>query len=83
MDFRKWAKGGHDFFHRLWRDGDAASAGVSLQHLTKISDKKFDMPPWMHIYLSCQKLTQTRLNEFEKEHKRKYTLVVAEILNVK
>ena len=83
MDFRKWTKGSLDFFLRLWRDGDASEAGVSLQHLTKLSDRKFDMPPWKHVALSCKKLTQKRLNEYEKEHKKKYTLVNVEIIRIK
>lgn len=74
IDFysRKWSKETHDYFHKLWKNGDAAEAGVTLIPTIRITtDQPYDVP-WKDVVYGYTDLSETALERFNSVHKRNY-----------
>lgn len=70
---RKWSKDTHDFFHKLWKNGDAAEAGVSLLPVIRITteSKGFDVT-WRDVVFGCTELNEKSIERFSQQHNRNY-----------
>ncbi|XP_055294813.1 D-aspartate oxidase-like [Sitodiplosis mosellana] len=68
-----WSKDTHNYFHKLWKDGVAEEAGVSLLPVTRMTteDQSYDVP-WKDVVFGCTDMTKETLERLSAEHKRKY-----------
>lgn len=72
-NFSTWSKYTHDFFHKLWKDGHAAEAGVSLLPALRITteDVPYDVP-WKDVVFGCTDVNKETLARLSAQHKRNY-----------
>lgn len=75
MDFyyRKWSKDTHDYFHKLWKEGNATEAGVSLLPVIRITTESqpYDVL-WKKVVFGCTDMTKKTLERLSAEHNRNY-----------
>lgn len=71
--YRKWSKDTHDYFHKLWKNGYAAEAGVTLIPAIRITtdDQPYDVP-WKDVVYGCVDMSKTVLERLSSVHKRNY-----------
>lgn len=70
---RKWSKGTHDFFHKLWKSRDASKAGVCLIPDIELTAEPNGLDiPWKHIVFGCIDFDAKAIERFSKQHKQNY-----------
>lgn len=71
--FRKWSKDTHDFFLKLWQNGDALEAGVCLLPVVQMTIESGGVQvPWRNIVFGCTDLDAKAIERYGKEHKLNY-----------
>ena len=71
----QWSKIAHDFFHELWRKGEAEEAGISIIPTYRLTSDPMGQqdPAWKDVVFGFNKLTQKQIKKLSKEHSRNYT----------
>lgn len=71
--FSTWSKDTHDYFHKLWKDGEAAEAGVSLLPVIRMTteDVPYDVP-WKDVVFGCTDVSKETLARISAQQKRNY-----------
>nr|XP_022907874.1 D-aspartate oxidase-like [Onthophagus taurus] len=69
----KWAKETQDFFWKLWKDGYALDAGISLQPVVNLLCDDTSIPKWSTIAIGCNEIKGKELERFKNDHKIPYT----------
>lgn len=71
--FSKWSKHTHDYFQKLWQNGDAIEAGVSLLPVIQLTTESGGInAPWRHIVFGCTDLDAKAIEQYGQMHKRNY-----------
>lgn len=66
----KWAKDSQDYFHKLWKTGLAAEAGVSLIPMIHLSKEQDDLvPEWKSITYGGHAMTKGHLQHYGRQYK--------------
>lgn len=71
---RKWSKATHEYFHYVWKSGNAVKAGISLIssiRVTKSNDAD-SLFFWTDIVFGARKLTNQQLNELNHKQKTNF-----------
>lgn len=72
---RRWGRDAHDFFYKLWQNGDGFEAGISLVSVTRISTdpvvKGFDKQ-WKEIPFEMRDLDAKTLEHYKKKFNYNY-----------
>lgn len=62
--------------HSLWKSGKAAQTGICLQSATRLTTETIGyMPYYKDIVFGCTALNEKQLEEYSKDHNKKYTYV--------
>ncbi|XP_035796046.1 D-aspartate oxidase-like [Anopheles albimanus] len=67
--YRTWAQDTHDYFHTLWRGGQADECGICLVPVLEVSGNHEPTPWWHDIVFGFQRLTSESLQQLTNEHK--------------
>lgn len=71
--YRKWSKDTHDYFHKLWKDGNAEEAGVSLLPTMRLTTEPNPYKAlWKEVVFGCTDINTKTLKRLSEEHKRDY-----------
>lgn len=72
---RKWSKVSHDFFLKLWKDGLAEEAGISMIPCYRLSSdpQGQELPCWHDVVFGFRILSKDELKRLSIEHQRNYT----------
>lgn len=75
MIFRQWSKSSHDFFLKLWRNGLAEEAGITMIPVYRLSaDSQGQQEPcWKDVVLGFRMLDFNKISRLSSEHNRQYT----------
>lgn len=72
-NFSKWSKPTLDHILKLWKEGHAREAGISLQPLLNLTEENITKPPaWSKITLGLHILNEAYLAKLSKEHGKSY-----------
>lgn len=69
----KWSKRTHEYFHELWKMGEAVNAGISLLSTIRLSTQPTKNYFYKNIVFGAKELTDYQLNQLKVEHGRDYT----------
>lgn len=72
--FREWSKSTFDLFHKLWKNGDAPKAGISLLPITRLTSDSIDTYNglWRSIPFGFRDFDSKELEILGKKHNRIY-----------
>lgn len=71
--FSKWSKDTHDYFQKLWQNGDAYEAGICLLPVIQLTTESGGInAPWRHIVFGCTDLDAKAIEQYGRMHKRNY-----------
>lgn len=71
--YRKWSKDTHDYFHKLWKNGDAFEAGVCLLPVIRLTtDSQPYTPLWSDIVFGYTELNKNASERLCAQHERNY-----------
>lgn len=75
MNCRQWSKSSHDFFLKLWQDGLADEAGISMIPVYRLTaaPEGYQEPCWKDVVFGFRMLNTAELQKLSKEHNRAYT----------
>lgn len=69
----KWSKDTHDFFLKLWQNGDGYEAGVCLIPVIVLTTEANGInAPWRDIVFKCMDLNAESIERFSEEQQRNY-----------
>lgn len=80
LHFRKWSKPTLDHIFKLWNEGHAREAGISLLPIINLTEENITEPPaWTKITLGFHVLSDSYLKKLSKEHGKTYRYVNHEV----
>lgn len=61
----KWSRGTLEYLKKLWLDGKAKEAGITLQPIVNLyEEENFKLPEWLNLTLGYSELSEKQLNEY-------------------
>ncbi|RZB40693.1 DAO domain containing protein [Asbolus verrucosus] len=70
----EWSKTTQDFILKLWKQGEARDAGVSLQLMVNLSDdENFQLPEWVKITLGHSEFSQEQIKYYSRKYNQQFT----------